>query len=81
MWEYSYYRFRSVFTKATNMNAWEYIVLKRLVLARSLINDGTTPIDAAKACGFKDYSTFYRAYTSKYGNPPSGIHRNRKPSL
>ena len=66
-----------VFKKATEMNAWEYIVLKRLVLARSLINDGTTPIDAAKACGFKDYSTFYRAYTAKYGEPPSGIHRTR----
>lgn len=67
-----------IFKKATNMNAWEYIVLKRLVLARSLINDGMSAGDAAKTCGFKDYSTFYRAYAAKYGQPPSGIHRNNK---
>lgn len=60
------------------MNAWEYIVLKRLVLARSMILDGVPVSDAAKDCGFQDYSTFYRAYTTKYGEPPSGIHRTRR---
>lgn len=66
-----------IFKKTTEMNAWEYIVLKRLVLARSMINDGTPAIDAAKQCGFRDYSSFYRAYLAKYGAPPSGIHRTR----
>lgn len=67
-----------IFKKTTEMNAWEYIVLKRLVLARSMINDGVSTIEAAKLCGFKDYSSFYRAYMAKYGTPPSGIHRTRK---
>lgn len=67
-----------LFKKTTNMNAWEYIVLKRLVLARSMINDGIASSDAAKACGFKDYSSFYRAYTAKYNESPSGIHRRRQ---
>ena len=66
-----------LFKKTTKINTWEYIVLKRLVLARSMINDGIASIDAAKACGFKDYSSFYRAYIAKYGEPPSGIHRTR----
>lgn len=66
-----------LFKKTTKMNAWEYIVLKRLVLARSMINDGIASSDAAKACGFKDYSSFYRAYVAKYKEPPSGIHRTR----
>lgn len=69
-----------IFKKATEMNVWEYIVLKRLVLARSMINDGMSAGEAAKACGFADYSTFYRAYVAKYGAPPSGIHRNNKRS-
>lgn len=67
-----------VFKKHTKMNAWEYIVLKRLVLARSLITDGTPVSDAAKMCGFKDYSTFYRSYAAKYGDPPSGVHRIKR---
>ena len=67
-----------LFKKTTKINTWEYIVLKRLVLARSMINDGIASSDAAKACGFKDYSSFYRAYAAKYGEPPSGIHRTRR---
>ncbi len=67
-----------MFKKHAKMNAWEYIVLKRLVLARSMITDGIPVSDAAKACGFRDYSTFYRSYAAKYGDPPSGVHRIKR---
>lgn len=67
-----------IFKTTTKINAWEYIVLKRLVLARSLINDGVPVNDAAKNCGFREYSTFYRAYIRKYGDPPSGVHRIKR---
>ena len=52
------------------MNAWEYIVLKRLVLARSMILDGVPVSDAAKDCSFQDYSTFYRAFKQEFGISP-----------
>ena len=64
------------FKKATDMNVWNYIQLKRLVLAHSYIQDGMSSQDAAQASGFNDYSAFYRAYKKKYGVSPSG--RNRK---
>lgn len=60
------------FKKATGVNPWEYITLKRLTLARSYINDGMAASAAAIACGFSDYSAFYRAYVKCFGTTPSG---------
>ena len=51
------------------MNAWEYIVLKRLVLARSMILDGVPVCDAAKDCGFQDYSTLPCLYHQVWRTP------------
>lgn len=60
------------FKKATGVNPWEYITLKRLTLARSYINDGMSANAAAIACGFGDYSAFYRAYMKYFGCTPTG---------
>lgn len=63
------------FKKATGVNPWEYITLKRLTLARSYIADGMSANSAAIACGFGDYSAFYRAYVKYFGNTPTGNSR------
>lgn len=49
---------------------WEYISTKRLIKAKELLKSGKWPTDVAEACGFNDYSTFYRAYKQKYGISP-----------
>lgn len=49
---------------------WEYISTKRLIKAKELLKGGKWPTDVAEACGFNDYSTFYRAYKQKYGISP-----------
>lgn len=49
---------------------WEYISTKRLIKAKELLKGGKWPTDVAEACGFNDYSTFYRAYKKKYGISP-----------
>lgn len=59
------------FQKATGTSAWDYITTKRLLLAKMHIADGMRAGEAATACGFRDYSTFYRSYLKKYGTPPS----------
>lgn len=59
------------FRSATGSTVWDYILTKRLHMARSYIADGVRVTEAATACGFGDYSSFYRAYTKKYGVIPS----------
>lgn len=60
-----------IFKAATGSTVWDYITVKRLVAARTLIEDGQSPTTAATECGFNDYSAFYRAYKKKYGTSPS----------
>lgn len=63
------------FKNATGSTVWDYVTTKRLLLAKSYIADGIRASEAASACGFGDYSTFYRAYLKKYGATPSGSER------
>ncbi len=63
------------FKKATGVNPWEYITLKRLTLARGYINDGMSATEAAISSGFGDYSAFYRAYIKNFGCSPTGNNR------
>lgn len=65
-----------VFRQATGSSVGEYIRVKRLLAARERIIAGSSPADACVACGFQDYSTFFRAYKSKFGCAPSRDHQN-----
>lgn len=49
---------------------WDYVSTKRLIKAKELLQNGQKPTTVAETCGFKDYSTFYRAYKQKYGTSP-----------
>lgn len=59
------------FKKATGTTLWDYVLTKRLVQAKMYIADGMRAGQAAAACGFQNYSTFYRAYLKRYAVPPS----------
>ena len=59
------------FRMLTGSTAWEYILAKRLVEARRQILSGVPVTDASQACGFWDYSAFYRAYKKRYGCSPT----------
>ena len=60
-----------LFRKTTATTVWQYITVKRLVLSKQMIDQGENPTKAYIACGFNDYSTFYRAYLKHYGTPPT----------
>jgi AraC-like DNA-binding protein len=59
------------FKNTTGSTVWCYITTKRLLLGQSYIVGGMHATEAAYACGFKDYSTFYRAYRKHFGCAPT----------
>ena len=69
-----FYRSRSqisrVFLQATGSPFWEYISIKRLLAARAMIQRGESAGAACAACGFSDYSSFFRAYRAQFGHTP-----------
>jgi len=56
----------------------KYITEKKLLLAKSMITNGTSPTQAALHCGYSNYVTFYRLYLKHFGNKPvNDYHQNR----
>ncbi len=50
---------------------YKYITLKRLLIARELLAEGERAGEVYKACGFTDYTTFFRAFKTEYGISPA----------
>lgn len=69
----SRYHFMRLFKEQTGYTVHNYIRQKRLTLAARLIRDGMSASHAAAECGFSDYSTFHRAFTSTFGVSPGKI--------
>lgn len=66
----SKYHLCHVFPKATGLTVHQYITKKRLIYARELISSGKTISESAQLAGFNTYSSFYRAYSNEYNQPP-----------
>ena len=59
------------FKEETGYTLHNYIVSKRLLMARNLISEGMPVVKAAHESGFTEYSTFSRAYRRQFGQTPS----------
>ena len=59
-----------MFLESTGSTVWEYVIIKRLHAARRMLIDGKSAAAAASACGFGDYSAFYRQYRRVFGESP-----------
>ncbi|MBR7133153.1 MAG: helix-turn-helix transcriptional regulator [Clostridia bacterium] len=59
------------FKAITGTTAWEYITVKRLLLAKEGLKNGKRPTVVYLECGFNDYSAFYRAYRLRFGVSPT----------
>jgi len=60
-----------LFRQSAGTSVWEYITIKRLALARELLDRGVSPTESCTLCGFQDYSAFFRAYKRHFGVCPS----------
>ena len=59
------------FKSAVGTSVYRYITLKRLNEARSLLRKGISASEVSAACGFGDYTSFFRAYKAEYGVCPA----------
>ena len=50
------------FKNYTNRSVYQYIVAKRIIQAKLLIQSGLKPTDVYLQCGFREYSSFYKAF-------------------
>lgn len=69
-----YYMMR-LFKTETGYTIGNYITYRRLLYARELISEGMPITQACFACGFRDYSTFSRAYKSEFSEAPRNLLR------
>lgn len=71
----SKYHMMRTFKAETGYTIHEYISQKRLLLARELLNQQIPITQVCYDCGFKDYSSFLRAYKKQFNRLPT---ENRK---
>ena len=67
-----YYMMRQ-FKAETGYTIGNYLTQKRLFLAREYITQGANVTEACMNAGFRDYSTFSRAYKQLFSEPPSKL--------
>ena len=60
-----------LFTDFLQITPKKYINIRRLAKAQKLIRAGEKPSSIFLSCGFCDYATFFRNYTSYFGYTPS----------
>lgn len=64
------YYFAHVFKENTNTSPHRYILKKRLVLSKQLIEQGYPVTEVYSKCGFSDYTHFFRTFKNEYGITP-----------
>ena len=67
-----------IFRGMTGTSVYDYILSKRLVMAQEMIASGEGAVSASQKCGFRDYSSFYRAYKRRFSTAPSGRSSERE---
>ncbi len=69
----SKYHMMRIFKNETGYSIHQYISEKRILLSRNLIISGMPATSACLECGFKDYSSFSRAFKNQLGMLPSDV--------
>ncbi len=66
----SKYHIAHVFKENTGSSIHQYIIKKRLYMSRDAILANSEISEAYLSCGFKDYSSFFRAFKKEFGISP-----------
>ena len=68
----SKYHMMRLFRSETGLTIHTYLMQRRLMVARQLIEKGMRATEACYRCGFRSYSSFTRAYNKHLGSTPTG---------
>ena len=68
----SKYHMMRLFRRETGFTVHTYLLQRRLLAARQLIERGMRATEACYRCGFRSYSSFTRAYSKHFGSTPTG---------
>ena len=81
----SKYHLSHEFTGRVGVSVYRYVIFRRLMLAKELMEDGAAPGTVYQTCGFGDYANFYRAFKAEYGVSPKAyfaeVSKKQTPSL
>ncbi len=72
-----YYLLRR-FKEYTKTTVHQYILMKKINLAKELLEQGCSPQKTSEKCGFSTYANFYKTFKSKTGVSPGKYKRYRK---
>ena len=58
------------FTERVGTSVYRYVIFRRLMQAKEMMESGLAPGEVYQPCGFGDYANFFRAFKSEYGISP-----------
>jgi len=74
----SKYYISHLFKANMGISLHQYVIKKRLEVARTLMLTGTDITEASSQAGFNNYSNFYRAFMKEYGTSPKNYLEQNK---
>jgi AraC-like DNA-binding protein len=79
---YSAVHVNTLFRQQLGVSLWRYVMHIRLDRACDMLRSGMRAEEVSAACGFHDYSTFYRIFKKCYGITPTACKKcEHKPKL
>jgi AraC-like DNA-binding protein len=67
------------FRERMGVSFYRCVIQRRLIAAKSLIEQGVQLEDVGRQVGFTDYSTFYRAFKKEFGISPRQYRKLQNP--
>ena len=77
----SKYHLAHEFKRTMGMTIYQYVTMRRMYRVKQMLLSGIKPGEAAKQCGFSDYTTFFRAFKKEYGCSPKAFFSSKNGNM